>query len=175
MADAALDAFMETAQRVVYCSLATVDPPTAAALASRTPLLWEREGDRIVGWVGSRPTQMRRAHVARNPFASCFYWDPAHDVAVAECSVRWIEEDDGRRDAWERLSAAPAPMGYDPAPIWPDGPTGEDSSRSASIRGECRQKAGRLWRRESRTSSGRPESPPSSGAHGLHEHFSVLS
>ena len=46
--------------------------------------------------------------------------------AVAECEVTWIEDDDGRRDAWERLSAAPEPMGYDPSPIWPDGPTGED-------------------------------------------------
>jgi hypothetical protein len=57
---------------------------------------------------------------------SCFYWDPAHDVAVAECGVRWIEDDDGRQEAWERLSAAPPPMGYDPAPIWRGGPEGDD-------------------------------------------------
>ena len=60
------------------------------------------------------------------------YWDPAHDVAVAECGVRWIEDDDGRHEAWERLSAAPQPMGYDPAPIWPGGPEARTSWRSAS-------------------------------------------
>ena len=123
MADAALDAFMATAQRIVYCSLATVDR-RGRPRSRLVHAVWERDGDRIVGWVGSRPTPFRRAHLERNPFASCFYWDPAHDVAVAECEVTWIEDDDGRHDAWQRLSAAPEPMGYDPSPIWPDGAIG---------------------------------------------------
>ena len=125
MADAALDAFMETAQRIVYCSLATVDR-RGRPRSRLVHAVWERDGDRIVGWVGSRPTPFRRGHLERNPFASCFYWDPAHDIAVAECGVTWIEDDDSRHDAWQRLSAAPEPMGYDPSPIWPDGPTGDD-------------------------------------------------
>jgi hypothetical protein len=125
MADAALDAFMETAQRVVYCSLATVDRRGRPRSRLVHPV-WERAGDGLVGWVGSRPTPMRRAHIAENPFVSCFYWDPAHDVAVAECEATWFEDDDGCRAAWAHLSAAPEPMGYDPAPIWPDGPTGDD-------------------------------------------------
>jgi hypothetical protein len=88
MADA-LDAFMDTAQRIVYCSLATVD--TRGRPRSRlVHAVWERDGDEVVGWVGSRPTPMRR------------------------------------RDAWQRLAAAPTPMGYDPVPIWPDGPEGDD-------------------------------------------------
>jgi len=124
MADA-LDAFMATAQRVVYCSLATVDRRGRPRSRLVHPV-WERDGDGIVGWVGSRPTRYRRVHLHRTPFVSCFYWDPAHDVAVAECAVRWIDDDEGRRHAWERLAAAPEPMGYDPAPIWPDGPTGDD-------------------------------------------------
>jgi hypothetical protein len=120
----ALHAFMATAQRVVYCSLATVD--TQGRPRSRlVHAVWERaSNDGLVGWVGSRPTPFRRSHIERTPFVSCFYWDPAHDVAVAECAVTWVEDDEGRREAWERLSAAPAPMGYDPSPIWPDGPTG---------------------------------------------------
>jgi hypothetical protein len=125
MADAALDAFMETAQRVVYCSLATVDRRGRPRSRLVHPV-WERAGDGLVGWVGSRPTPMRRAHIAENPLVSCFYWDPAHDVAVAECEATWFEDDDGCRAAWAHLSAAPEPMGYDPAPIWPDGPTGDD-------------------------------------------------
>jgi hypothetical protein len=125
MADAALDALIATAERVVYCSLATVDR-RGRPRSRLVHAVWERDGDRIVGWVGSRPTPFRRAHVERNPYVSCFYWDPAHDVAVAECEVTWIDDDAGRRDAWERLSAAPEPMGYDPAPIWPDGPTADN-------------------------------------------------
>ena len=46
-------------------------------------------------------------------------------MAVAECRVTWIDEDAGRRDAWERLSAVAGADGYDPAPIWPNGPTGD--------------------------------------------------
>jgi hypothetical protein len=125
MADAALDAFMHTAERIVYCSLATVDR-RGRPRSRLVHAVWEREGDRVVGWVGSRPTPFRRAHVERTPFVSCFYWDPAHDVAVAECAVSWIEDGGGRRAAWERLSAPPPPMGYDPAPIWPGGPEGDD-------------------------------------------------
>jgi hypothetical protein len=127
VANAALDAFIETAQRVVYCSLATVDR-RGRPRSRLVHAVWERggDGDRIVGWLGSRPTPFRRRHIENTPFVSCFYWDPAHDVAVAECEVTWIEDDEGRRNAWERLSAAPAPMGYDPAPIWRDGPTGDD-------------------------------------------------
>jgi hypothetical protein len=122
----ALDAFVVTAQRVVYCSLATVD--TRGRPRSRlVHAVWERGGDDgLVGWVGSRPTPFRRSHIKRTPFVSCFYWDPAHDVAVAECAVTWVEDDEGRREAWEHLSAAPEPMGYDPSPIWPEGPTGAD-------------------------------------------------
>jgi hypothetical protein len=125
MADAALDAFMETAQRVVYCSLATVDRRGRPRSRLVHPV-WERTGDGLVGWVGSRPTPLRRAHIEATPFVSCFYWDPAHDVAVAECEATWFEDDDGCRAAWAHLAAAPEPMGYDPAPIWPDGPTGDD-------------------------------------------------
>jgi hypothetical protein len=118
----ALDVFIETAQRVVYCTLATVDR-RGRPRSRLVHAVWERpDEDELVGWVGSRPTPMRRAHIRANPFVSCFYWDSAHDVATAECKATWIEDDAGRRDAWERLSAAPAPMGYDPAPIWPDGP-----------------------------------------------------
>lgn len=124
MADA-LDAFMATAERIVYCSLATVDLQ-GRPRSRLVHAVWERDGAGLVGWVGSRPTPMRRAHLAGNRFVSCFYWDPAHDVAVAECEATWIEDDAGRREAWERLAAAPAPMGYDPEPIWPGGPTGED-------------------------------------------------
>ena len=111
----ALDAFIATAQSVVYCSLATVDR-RGRPRSRLVHAVWERpDDDELVGWVGSRPTPMRRAHIEGNPFVSCFYWDPAHAVAVAECKVTWVEDHAGRQDTWERLSAAPEPMGYDPA------------------------------------------------------------
>jgi hypothetical protein len=44
-----------------------------------------------VGWLTSRPTPLRTAHLAATPFVSCSHWDPAHDVAVAECAATWID------------------------------------------------------------------------------------
>jgi hypothetical protein len=112
MADAALDEFMETAQRIVYCSLATVDR-RGRPRSRLVHAVWERAGDRIVGWVGSRPTPLRRAHIERTPFVSCFYWDPAHDVAAAECGVTWIDDDDFvalRLDPWRVQAKSAAAM-----------------------------------------------------------------
>ena len=40
-------------------------------------------------------------------------------------NVRRVGAARGQARAWERFSAAPAPMGFDPAPIWPDGPESE--------------------------------------------------
>ncbi len=55
MADA-LDAFMQTAERIVYCSMATVDRH-GRPRSRLVHAVWERDGDRLVGWVGSRPTR----------------------------------------------------------------------------------------------------------------------
>ncbi len=118
-----LDAFMATAGRVVYASLATVDRRGRPRSRLVHPV-WELTGEALVGWVGSRPTPMRSSHLEHSAFVSCHYWDAAHDVAVAECAAAWVPPGD-RRAAWERLAAAPAPMGYDPAPIWPEGPESE--------------------------------------------------
>ena len=86
MADA-LVAFMEAARRIVYCSLATVDR-RGRPRSRLVHAVWElgSEGG-LVGWVGSRPTPMRRAHIERTPYVSCFYWDPAHDVAQARSAA----------------------------------------------------------------------------------------
>jgi hypothetical protein len=76
----------------------------------------------VVGWVTSLPTPLKRAHLARTPFVSVSYWDPAHDVAVAECAARWVDDVDERARVWELCRAAPPPLGHDPGAVWPAGP-----------------------------------------------------
>jgi hypothetical protein len=115
------DAFIAIAHRIVWCSLATVDRRGRPRSRVVHPI-WERTGDGLVGWLTSRPTPLRRAHLAATPFVSCSYWDPAHDVAVAECAARWVEDLETKQHAWDVFRAAPPPAGYDPAAIWPDGP-----------------------------------------------------
>jgi hypothetical protein len=116
----ALDSFLATARRIVYATLATVDPHGRPRSRIVHPV-WELEDGRLVGWVGTRPSRLKRESLESSGFASCLYWDPAHDVAIAECSATWLPPE-RRREAWERLAAPPAPMGYDPAPIGAGGP-----------------------------------------------------
>ena len=94
---------------------------------------------------------------------SCTYWDPQHDVAVAECAAHWLPESE-LAEAWERIARAPAPVGYDPATIWPDGPASADfaviglepwrvsaTTAAALARGE----GARVWRAEPLAQSAR--------------------
>jgi hypothetical protein len=115
------EAFIAIAHRVVWCTLATVDRRGRPRSRLVHPI-WELTDDGVVGWVISRPTPLRRAHLAATPFVSCSYWDPAHDVAVADCAAAWVEDDAGKEHAWCVFRDGPEPVGYDPATIWPDGP-----------------------------------------------------
>ena len=113
--------FVAIAHRVVWCTLATVDRHNRPRSRIVHPV-WEVRDGALHGLVATRPTPLKRAHLAHAPHVSCTYWDPAHDVAVAECAARWLDEPQ-RADAWARIASAPEPVGYDPATIW----TGPDS------------------------------------------------
>jgi hypothetical protein len=116
-----VEQFVAIAHRVVWCTMATVDRHNRPRSRIVHPV-WEIREGALHGLVATRPTPLKLAHLAHAPHVSCTYWDPAHDVAVAECAARWIDEA-GRYGAWERIACAPKPVGYDPATIWPDGPT----------------------------------------------------
>jgi hypothetical protein len=117
---AVTDAFLAVAHRVVWCTLATVDRCGRPRSRLVHPI-WEATDGGLVGWLTSRRTPLRRAHLAATPYVSCSYWDPTHDVAVAECAARWAEDPSERAHAWALFRAAPPPLGHDPAAIWPDG------------------------------------------------------
>ena len=84
--------------------------------------VWERTEDGLVGWATARPTPLKRAHLARTPYVSCSYWDPVHDIAVAECEATWVTEPEELERAWAACRAPAAPAGFDPATIFPGGP-----------------------------------------------------
>ena len=68
-----------------------------------------------------------RAHLDHSPYVSCSYWDPAHDVVVAECRATWEDDPAARDRVWRCFRDAPAPLSYDFAQIFPGGPQSADA------------------------------------------------
>lgn len=119
-------AFVEMAHRIVWCTVATVDPHGRARSRVLHPI-WEFDGTELTGWIATSPNSPKRAHLDANPTVSLTYWQPDHDTCTADCDVEWKLDDDSKRALWERFSTAPAPVGYDPRliPAWTE-PTVEE-------------------------------------------------
>ena len=112
-------AFVEMAHRIVWCSAATVDSRGRPRSRILHPV-WQSEGSGLVGWVGTGPTAIKRAHLNASPYMSVSYWAPSHDTCVADCRATLIFDDATRTMVWELFRNAPQPVGYDPAivPAW---------------------------------------------------------
>ena len=174
--DEVAPAFVEMANRIVYCTLATVDR-RGRPRSRIVHTLWEWDGSSLVGWVGSVVTPMKRAHLAGTPYVSCSYWDgvEVYDTCTAECAAELLLDDTSRREGWERFRSVPPPLGYDPAiiPQWKDGPTspafGVLRLQPWHLRvfpGEFARSGGQVgrvltWQDESRSSTAHP--PPAPG------------
>jgi hypothetical protein len=148
------DAFVAIAHRIVWCTLATVDRLGRPRSRVVHPI-WERAGDGLVGWLVTRPTPLKLAHLRHSPFVSCSYWDSTHDVAVAECHAAWVHDVAARERAWELFRTAPPPLGYDPASIFPEGPAGPGTAllrldpwrlRAADVETLAAAKPALVWR-----------------------------
>src|SRR5919112_4318570 len=105
-----LDEFVAIAHRIVWATLVTVDRRGRPRSRVVHPL-WASDDDALVAWVTTRPTPLKVAHLERTPYVSVSYWDPAHDIAVAECHARWLRDKDERASVWERFRAPPPPLG----------------------------------------------------------------
>jgi hypothetical protein len=115
MADIA--AFVAIAHRIIWANLATVDAKGRPRSRVVHPV-WELNEDGLVGYVCTRATPTKRAHIAHSPFASVAYWDQVHDVAVAECTAEW---DRDPAATWPVFTAHPPPVGFDPETVFPGG------------------------------------------------------
>jgi hypothetical protein len=119
-------AFVEMAHRIVWCTAATVDPHGRPRSRILHPY-WEFDGTSLVGWVGTSPTPVKRAHLAAHPYVSCNYWASTHDTCRAECAAELLTDDDTCERVWQMFRDASEPVGYDPAIIepWREGPRGD--------------------------------------------------
>lgn len=122
-----LGEFVRIAHSIVWCTLATVDRRQRPRSRVVHPY-WARDDDGdVTGWLFTRPTPLKVAHLAHRPHVSCSYWSPAQETAVAECAAAFVDDEDTRRMVWELFSAAEPPLGYDPRIL------GADDHRSRSI------------------------------------------
>jgi hypothetical protein len=111
---------LSVAHRVVWAVLTTVDGAGRPRNRVVHPA-WELVPEGIRGWVTTRRSAVKAAHLAGNPHVACAYAGPGHDVAYFDCRARWATAEE-RRHAWDVFCALPEPAGFDPATIWPDGP-----------------------------------------------------
>jgi hypothetical protein len=109
-------AFVEMAHGIVWASAATVDRKGRPRARVLHPI-WQWDGSELVGWIGTGPTPLKRAHLEHTPHISLNYWSPAQDTCVAECRATWAFDLETREKVWNMLKDAPAPVGYDPAMI----------------------------------------------------------
>jgi hypothetical protein len=87
--------------------------------------VWELDGSgTLTGYVCSRSTSPKSAHLDTNPYASCSYWDPAHDVAVAECHAAWDPDPARTWNVFRRPGPAAA---FDPAALFEGGLTSPEA------------------------------------------------
>ncbi|MFF0271062.1 pyridoxamine 5'-phosphate oxidase family protein [Kribbella sp. NPDC004536] len=115
--------FVERAHRIVWCTVATVGPDKRPRSRILHPI-WEN-GDQLTGWIVTRATPLKVRHVAYSPYLSCSYWEPGHEVAVADCAAEWVDDVATRQRVWELYRDAPPPLGYDFWSVFPEGPAGE--------------------------------------------------
>ena len=113
-----LAGFVGIAHRIVWCTLATVDGHGRPRSRLVHPVWTFEPGGELVGRVSSRRTSPKGSHLETTPYASCSYWDPAHDVAVAECHASW---DAYPARSWSVFSDPAPPVGFDPAAMFAGG------------------------------------------------------
>jgi hypothetical protein len=119
-----LNAAKAIVEDIIWATATTVSPNGSPRSRLVHPV-WRWPVDGPVGYVTSRPTALRVAHIAAHPTMSFFYWSQQHDTVAIDAVARWVPADE-LLDVWNDIAATPAPVGFDPHIIWADGPTSAD-------------------------------------------------
>jgi hypothetical protein len=107
--------FVARAHAMVWCSLATVDRRGRPRSRVIHPV-WEVS----TGWIGTRPDSFKAKHLAANPYVSLAYVANVAKPVYVDCLAEWVDDRATRERVWDFFVHAPAPVGYDPAPIFGD-------------------------------------------------------
>ncbi len=119
-----VDPTREIVESIIWCTASPVDPGGSPRSRLMHPV-WFWDDDTPVGLVTARRTPLKLRHLSAHPSMSCFYWDPSHHTVAIDALATWLDRD-ALAVAWESIASVPPPVGFDPAMIWPDGPTADD-------------------------------------------------
>ncbi len=111
--------FLGRIQRVVYCSMATVDRQDRPRSRMMHPV-WELVDNAPIGWVISWPETHKAKHLARNPYVSLAYIHDRKKPLYVDCEATWIGDDAEQLRVWELHRSMPPPVGFDPEPHYGD-------------------------------------------------------
>jgi general stress protein 26 len=109
--------FTKRVQRIVWCTVATVDTKGRPRSRILHPL-WEG----ATGWIATGRHTLKEKHLQKNPYISLSYWDQQHEQIYAECKAEWEDSPTEKRRIWELFKNTPPPLGYDPGLFWKGGP-----------------------------------------------------
>jgi general stress protein 26 len=110
--DEIAEEFLARANRIVLCSVATVDSQGRPRSRILHPI-WEGS----TAWITTNPASFKRRHLATNPYVSLAYVD-AVKPAYADCQAEWVTDPAEKQHVWDLCLSTPLPLGFDPAPIY---------------------------------------------------------
>ena len=111
------DEFNSRVQRIVWCTVTTVDGKGRPRARILHPI-W----DGSTGYIATGRDSFKASHIANNPHVSISYCDPQHQQVYAECKAEWLDDATDKQRVWDLFKNTPMPYGYDPAMFWPGGP-----------------------------------------------------
>jgi hypothetical protein len=113
--------FLRLTSETVWCSLTTLDRANRPRSRIIHPI-WDIGRDGPVGWLPTRRSPIKVAHLAHSPAVSCAYWRPSHDAVLVQCRAVWDDDPAEKSRIWNWFASTPPPLGYDPSTIWSGGP-----------------------------------------------------
>jgi general stress protein 26 len=114
------DEFLRRVHSIVWCSFATIDRqgrPRSRILHA----IWDESP---TAWILTLHNTLKARHMENHPYVSLAYVADITKPVYADCRAEWVDEVGEKQRIWDMFKAAPAPLGYDPAPIFksPDDP-----------------------------------------------------
>jgi general stress protein 26 len=119
--------FLRLTQQIVWCSLTTLDRLDRPRSRIIHPI-WEVTDDRPVGWLATRRSPIKVAHLNHSREISLAYWQPSHDAVLLQCQASWADDLAQKQRIWNLFASTPPPLGYAPQSIWSGGPDDPDYS-----------------------------------------------